>query len=691
MFMPFSGPTRLALLSIAIFQATNALAASDSLEKMVITATRTQASIDETPKAISIITGDDIEKAVTSGGIQDLVAKVPGVSYARTGGLGGQLVIRGFSTNHRRAILAIDGERFRGRSTLEYNMYDPSMIERIEIIRGPASAIYGADAMTGVVNIVTRKARRKDKEEAFTMNALLRSASYNSVNNSFGGRAEIQGAGQGFDLMIGANYRQGDDYDTPIGEAENSAFDSTSVDFKLGYMPDDDRRFELSARLSDTMTERAGGLGGSPGAPFKEVTEDPIEEQYLRLSWEDNNFGSFADRMYASAYIRKLDTDIFVRSQGILRTHLRVDSPTVWGGRLTFNKQVGDHSLTWGGDIFREDFDGRTKLNPNGTSIKLDRSSHTMDAGIYVNDAWQITDTTLLQGSLRWDYIDVGIADENIIPENPLLTAEFNKGLDHTDNALTGSIGIIQQLNDDWAATASYSRAFRAADGMVRTISSSAGTIATIPDPQLDSETSDTYEIGLRYDNGNISSNLTAYQSNYDDLITARVINTSPLTYQRHNTGEATIRGIEWDGRWQIDHQWQLRGALMWTHGQDDTADRPLAQIPPLNGHLTMQYNSHDGWLGEMTLRGATKRDRIDTTKERNRPGHLAVDLMASADLGHLTGMKDWQITAGINNLLDQKIVNSVTEENLAFPTSLVGNPLVEPGRAVFVKLVNKF
>lgn len=691
MFKHTSGPFRLALISIALLQASQTLAASEANEKMIITATRTQASIDETPKAISIITGEQIDKAITSGGIQDLVAQVPGVSYARTGGLGGQLVIRGFGTNHRRAILAIDGERFRGRSTLEYNMFDPSMIERIEIIRGPASAIYGADAMTGVVNIVTRKARRKDKSEPFEMTALLRSASYNSVNDSFGGRAEIQGAGQVFDMMIGANYREGNDYDTPIGTAENSAFDSTSIDFKLGYMPDENRRFELAARISDTMTERAGGLGGSPGAPFKEISEDPIEEQYIRASWEDNDFGEFADRMFISAYVRQLDTDIFVASNGAVLNHLRVDSPTVWGGRLTFNKQIGDHSLTWGGDIFREEFDGRTKINPNGTTIKLDRSSHTMDAGIYVNDDWQVTDTTMLQGSLRWDYIDLGIRDENIIPENPLLTAEFDKGLDHTDNALTGSIGIIQQLNDDWTATASYAHAFRAADGMVRTISSSAGTIATIPDPQLDSETSDTLEVSLRFDNGDIRSTLTAYQSEYDNLISARVISTSPLTYQRHNLGEATIRGVEWDGSWQINDQWQLRSALTWTHGQDDAEDKPLAQIPPLNGHITVQYDSLNGWLSELNLRGATERDRIDTSKERERPGHLAVDLLASADLGVLAKMPNWQLTAGVNNLFDQKIVNSITEENLAFPNSLIGNPLIEPGRGFYIKLVNKF
>jgi hypothetical protein len=78
-----------------------------------------------------------------------------------------------------------------------------SEIERIEVIRGPVSSIYGADAI---------------------------------------------GGGNGFDLLLGANYREGDDYETPIGTAENSAFEAKSLDFKLGYKPSDYTRWELDMR-----------------------------------------------------------------------------------------------------------------------------------------------------------------------------------------------------------------------------------------------------------------------------------------------------------------------------------------------------------------------------------------------------------------------------------------------------------
>jgi hemoglobin/transferrin/lactoferrin receptor protein len=96
-----------------------------------------------------------------------------------------------------------------------------------------------------------------------------------------------------------------------------------------------------------------------------------------------------------------------------------------------------------------------------------------------------------------------------------VLTAEFDKGTEDEENAFTGSLGI----SHDWSVTASYSRAFQVANGLTKTISSSAGTIPTLPNPQLKPETSDTYEGGIRFDNGIVRSSLVAYQSNYEDLI----------------------------------------------------------------------------------------------------------------------------------------------------------------------------
>src|SRR3954452_10157281 len=123
-------------------------------EEITVTGTRFERPIDLTPQSISVLPSEEIHER-PMWNVQSLLEDVPGVSFSRTGAVDGQVVIRGFSSGDSRQVLFIDGDRFRGRVSLEYSFLDPNEIDRLEIIRGPAAALYGADAMNGVVNAIT--------------------------------------------------------------------------------------------------------------------------------------------------------------------------------------------------------------------------------------------------------------------------------------------------------------------------------------------------------------------------------------------------------------------------------------------------------------------------------------------------------------------------------------------------------
>ena len=106
-------------------------------------------------QSISVVDRAQIE-ATSPTGLLDVLASVPGISIARSGGIGGQIYLRGFSSNSFRSPMFIDGDRFRGRNTLQLNYLAPDEVERVEVIRGPGSVVYGSEALTGLVNIVTR-------------------------------------------------------------------------------------------------------------------------------------------------------------------------------------------------------------------------------------------------------------------------------------------------------------------------------------------------------------------------------------------------------------------------------------------------------------------------------------------------------------------------------------------------------
>ncbi|MFT3759866.1 TonB-dependent receptor [Thauera sp.] len=668
----------------------------------IVTATRSGGAVDDSPRAVSVVDGETIRERPAAAGIQELLAEVPGIQFSRSGGLGGQIVMRGFNSNATRSIVTVDGDRYRGRSTLEFNMFDPNGIERIEVIRGPASALYGADAMNGVVNIVTRRAR-VDRDQPFVLAPRLRALEYASVNDLWGGRVELAGGGQGFDVLIGAHARSAGDYDTPVGKAYNSAFETKGVDFNIGYRPTNESRWEISGRYENAKTERAGGLGAAPGEPVLSVSEKPITERYLRLGYQGRNFGAVADSLDASMYVRKFDTHIWQTNRAnpamTVDAHIRVDAPTVWGGHLVAMKAVDDHLLSYGADFFSEDFEGRNRQitrsnNTTGTVTplpweKIDRDSKTTNIGIFVADEWRANERWVLSGAVRGDWVkaEVGGALAN---ENAAQRAAYGRNPGSTETALTGSMGAVFALDEVWSVAANLSRGFRAPSGMDMTITSTAGTITTLPSPDLSPEVNRTVELGLRWASARHQGSVTAYQSNYRDLITTTVV--SPTLRQRQNVSKAVIRSLELEGRSLLDRNFSLNYMLTATRGTDESESRPLPGIAPLSGRLALRY-THGGWYAESVLRGYKGRSRIDKTQERGTASYAMVDLHAGTRLDGLLGesWKGWKVVAGIENLFDRAGRNPTVAEDIAYPRGTVGNPLVEPGRNFAIKLSSDF
>lgn len=704
----FSG----AILSVGETQA-GEIAENDELrvlDEVRVEATRSSILLEDSPRALSVIFDDVIAERPGATGIQSMLAEIPGISYARSGGLGGQIIMRGFNSNSMRSALVVDGDRFRGRSTLEFNMFDPNTIERIEVIRGPASALWGSDAMNGVVNIVTRRAR-VDRNAPFALDAKLRAIDYNSVNDLWATRAELIGGGNGFDILVGANLRQADDYETPKGTAENSGFETKGVDFRLGWSPTPDTRWELAGRFQDVRTERAGGLGAAPGAPYRLVTEDPIRERHLKLGVESRNLGSFADWLEGSLYVRDWETDIFHNdataangrlAPATVNQHIRVHSPTVTGGRLNANKTLGAHALAYGLDFVREDFEGRTvdifRTNTaTGATLatvptrKMERGSEQTNLGFFISNDWQVSPALMLSGGLRWDYIRTEIEPAPVAGESAALMALYARVRETTEKPLTGSMGAVFKLNPAWTATAQLSRGFRAPTGLERTITSTAGTVVALPSPQLDPERNTTVEAGLRHRAKDGGFGITAYRSEYEDLIQLAVVDAT--TRQRRNIGRAEITGLELDGDWRIARHWTLRTAATATRATDTSSNTPLEGVPEFVLRIAARYGADGPWYAEGVLRAATDRDRVNPATERPRAGYGLVDIYAGVDLGKTfgAGWKDWKMTAGIENLFDRAVANQVAAEDLRYPQGLIGNPLMEPGRALVIKLVQDY
>ncbi|STQ85375.1 TonB-dependent receptor [Helicobacter muridarum] len=437
------------------------------LQTYTLEVVKAQVSMSDLPielesKQISIINKDTLLQSST-GNIQSVLESVPGIVYSRSGGINGQITFRGQNSNSQRSIVMIDGVRYSGRSTLEFNTFDPYAFESVEVIRGPASSLWGSDAQNGVINFRSRTSKYNINGDSFKATARIRALEYGSVNNLFGGRAEVLGGGGGWDMLIGLSAKTAGDYSTPLtyngsNKAKNSSFNYYGLDFNIGYTKDS-TRYYVQGRTTRVESWRAGGYGAAPGSSYGILMgENPIQEYYVRLGLKSHNL-SFADSMESYLYYRHWDTDIWNNRLNFNNSNVninqKVNDNNYLGGRLIYNSVLGKHNLTYGAEF--ESAISPTQVRQvnlvNGVSNTTNRPSTSTDFAIFIKDDYNATNNWILSASARADYVLTTISKKRSSTENTQIASnnqisiESARLLDENsiihNGALTGSLGSV--------------------------------------------------------------------------------------------------------------------------------------------------------------------------------------------------------------------------------------------------------
>lgn len=646
-------------------------------------------------KSVSLIGEKQLlQSSSGSGGIQSILENVPGITYARTSGLGGNINIRGQNTRNSRSIIAIDGVRVSGRSELEFDMIDPLALQSIEIIRGAASSMYGSNAMNGVINFKTRR-YMGDVSAPFKMQAKIRGLEYTSVNNGFGGRAEVLGGGDGWDILVGLTRRNAKDFRTPSGVAKESKYRSLGTDFNVGYTKDD-IRYYVSGKYHKLNNHEASGLFSRPGSSYGfTMSEDPLVESYLKIGLEAYDLRkAFADKLDWYSYWRRYNTDIYTRQPNGEDHHRKVYNNNYIGGRLNLDTKINAHLLSYGIDVWSSISSTPLKditIHPNPKVTTTSRPTYQVAIAPYIKDDYYINDSWILSGSLRYDYYKMKIGKEKSTVEKNDKTGETTKFLDShssdTSGALTGSLGATYLMSDKFSLHTNISQNFKS-QGTSGMFPNLGGSIKTIANLDLGPEYGQTYEIGGKFTDKNHYSSLVFYRTNYKDMIANKRIDAT--TQQLQNIGEAYVQGIELESTHRFLEHWNLRVVGAYTYGQDKTANKPLAYITPFSGSLSLGYDFIWGSLN-WVQRAYLGKNRIDNTQEKKTKSYTMSDVKAVVNLGYFKkDLKDMEMIVGVENLLNTKGRNPATQENINFSRALT-NPLLEPGINGFMKFAYKY
>ena len=675
-----------------------------ALDRVVVVATRTERAIVDVPNTVDEIDRARMDELLVRD-LKDLFRYEPGIAVGSSfGRFGiGDIRIRGLGGNRVRiqtdGIAVPDAFSIGSFSNANRNFVDLDTLKRVEVVRGPTSSLYGSDALGGTVSFVTKDPSDylKAGKDAYFGFRLGVDGEWDGL---FSGATAAFG-GEHWSGLVAVGHRQGKETRNQ-GEVDAMGAARTapnpqdraggSVLGKLVFAPDASQRFKLTVERNgdhaDTVLLASQGRQAMTGAINDRVAaRDDQRRTRVSLAHEIDLQDGFADAIDWQVYRQDSETTQYTIEERTLPAPTLKDVRERWfdfeqrvtGLQANFRKSLGEgttHDLAWGLDVARTETEQRRdglrsfpltgastpNMPPDAFPVRDFPISTTTNAALYVQDEIGLADGRLrLVPALRVDRYELE-------PRSDAIFAADNPGValvGLTETSVSPKFGAVWHLDDDWSLFGGYARGFRAppyADVNIGFTNVQFGYTA-IANPDLEPETSDGFELGLRYSGAAAYASLSAYDNRYRDFIESFVFTgfnaQGLMVYQSRNVADARIRGVELKAGVELGalsaamDGWSLRGAAAWSRGEDRTADEPLESVDPLTATLGLAY-ARERWGVELAGRFAARRERMPSapvgTAYFQSPGYGVFDLYAHWKLaGQL------KLDVGIANVADRK------------------------------------
>ena len=603
----------------------------DTLANVVVSASRQQISNLKTPYSVSVFQQKDIEK-LASRATPDMLSNIPGVFIQKTNLGGGSAFVRGLTGNQ--TLLIIDGIRFNN-STFRYgpnqylNNIDPSIISKIELLKGSGSVQYGSDALTGVVNFFTL-------QPEFT------------AQKTFGGQLSARVATEGMELseqlkmtytsentgivFVGANKQFGDivrggglGLQRPTGYNEWDFFGKIRQQLSKTWI--------LEGLIQTTQQSQVPVFHKIQLENFKinEMDLQKYQRSYLK-----------AIGQYENPLFKKIEFSVSQQTSIEQRKLQKNTSTTLRAERDEINTMgiladvQSQFSSTWsahsGIDYFNDRINStREDINLTNNSIKALRGLYPNNAGYQYQSVYSIHHLDLD----AWQ-IETGLRFHQNVASLPDTTLGLTKV---KSSALVYSLGVARAISQEISIYANTSSGFRAPN------MDDLGSLGIVdfryelPAFDLKPEYSQNYEIGIKISKAKFFQELTIFQTELENLIT-RVKTTNVLqgypVYEKRNVDKAFLRGGEWSGRFDLSNSVSAKANISYVYGQSVTLNEPMRRIPPLHGGFNLSYSRKNLFVNSELLFAASQ-DRLSAgDKADNRmnplgtPGWAIVNVQAN-------------------------------------------------------------
>lgn len=663
-----------------------ACAEAHTLDVIQVTATKRPESSLEVAAATTIVTRAELGEAAMQTPMDALHGEVGTFVQQTTPGQG-VVIVRGLKGSE--VLHLVDGFRlnnaiFRNSPNQYIALVDGQSLDRIEVVRGPSSTLYGGDAMGGVVQMLTPALRYSDA--GWDWSGGLRAIAA-SADDSLIGRAEVAGGGERVAFSLGATSQEVNDLRVGGGDVRpQSGLTARSGDFKVGVKPAEGHEFVLSVQYAEQpRTPRHDALVPGFGQTNPENAVfffEPQQRRFAQLLWRIDAANALFDSGELRVGRQTIVDDRRTRAFGTLNEEVERNRDATTGFVGQFGKQIGEyHHLSYGVEVYRDTVNSsrtRTNINTGATSVRAPRfpdGSWMKSLALYVADDWRVGRFDLNAG-LRYSRFDVKIPESVDVP-----------GVRLDPDDLTGNIGVSIELTEPLRFVANLGRGFRAPNIFdLGIFGVRPGNRYSEPNPNLTPESVISFDAGFKYGGERMSGELIAFRSSYQDKITSVLtgeVRDGALVVQNRNITRQDLWGVEAGARYRLpEPDVELYATATYTRGDErsEGLEFPADRIPPLYGKLGARWKANDRLGLEAYAFYASAQDRLsprDAVDPRINPngtgGWATLNLRA-----------DWRIFDGLGI--------AVRAENLADKRYREhGSGLDEPGRNVIVSLDYRF
>lgn len=659
--------------TLAMSLVTTGFAQTKLDEVFITTATKTQKNIDGVSASVVVITKEDIEK-ISATTLKDILDKVPSINaqfgrFPHASALSkGAISIRGVGPNG--TLILLDGKRLSGETEQPYEMsrIPASIIERIEIVKGSISTLYGSDAIGGVINIITKKSidtNNTTLDVKYGANshsqAREKNANFSTFGNIDGFKYKV------FASTIGtSSYKINKDYTQKVINPNTGATIPSMMN------PQSGKSGVLGVTYGDDSTVNNAGISLE-----KNVTDNltlGVDLNYFKEDREGSYLGSSQATGLPGMVLntpvnskddnRRVDVSTFAKyyvNDDLTTTLKLYESYYKKRNETTPSNFTGPVNKKFSANVKTDDIESITTYALNDVNLLtfgLDYRKDTRDSAA-INPDPQSSD--FIKKNI--EYKSVYLQDEIKLSDtlNAIIGTRYDD-ISNADSKTTFQAGVVQKLGENTRIRANYAQGYRAPDIAELFVVAplykdgkryGAEVVNNFKTSTYDlkAEKSDTFELALANNFENFNSEIVLFKTIIKDKIESVAYGTGGTKYYTsENLDKVDINGVEVNLDYEFSESFDTQFNLTYLDTEDKNTNKELTYTPNLSASLNLNYKLLDDLTSNIALRYIGKQYE-DQANDNKLDDYTLVDLGLNYNINKITS-----IYGGVDNIFDKKV-----------------------------------